>query len=183
MIKKYLLFSLTAIGLFTACSDDTKDPVLRLGAAPTITAPAPNAAYVLNENTPGEVFASVEWTAADFGYDAAITYRAEIDNAGNDFAEKVAIGATNGLIFDTYTMGQLNNLLLAKGLPFGFDNPLELRICADVGSDQAMLCSDAIPITVNPYQAEVIYPFLTVPGDYQDWNPADENYKVFSRKK
>jgi len=39
-----------------------------------------------------------------------------------------------------------------------------------------------VPIKVIPYQAEVIYPFLTVPGDYQDWNPGDENFKVFSRK-
>lgn len=182
MFKNYILFALTVIGLCTACDDGPNDPVLQLGAAPTITAPAPNTAYVLDENTPNAVVEVVTWTAADFGYDAAVTYRAMIDAAGNDFADAVTLGATNTLTFDSYTMGQLNNVLLAKGLPFGFDNPLELRICADVGSGVEQLCSEAIPITVNPYQAEVVYPFLTVPGDYQDWNPGDENYKVFSRK-
>jgi len=182
MLKKYILYTLLITVLFTACDDRQNDPVVRPLAAPTITSPPDGSSFLLVESTPDAVIGESAWTAADFGYDAAITYRIQIDVAGNDFSDFTQIGATTELSDNQYTMGQLNNVLLAKGLPFGFDNPLEFRICADVGSGVAQLCSDPISITVNPFQAEVIFPFLTVPGSYQDWNPADENFKVFSRK-
>ena len=184
-MKKYILSILTLAVLFTACKEKENDPVINLGATPTLTSPSAGSSFTLDETTADDLLPTATWTAADFGYQAGITYSVEIDAAGNNFAEAISLGSTTGLSLGELTQARLNNILLAKGLPFGFDNELELRVCARVSDLVDELCSEAIPVKVNPYQAEVIYPKLTIPGDYQlpdAWNPADENYSIFSRK-
>ena len=173
---------MTIAVLFTACKEKEIDPRINLGAAPVIMTPSAGASFVLDSNSLASIVTDVEWTAADFGYQAGITYSVEVDAKGNDFADPTLLGTSTTLSYEELTTGRLNNILLAKGLPFGFDNELEMRICATVSDLVDAICSDPIDVTMNPFPAEVIYPKLTVPGDYQDWNPADENFAVFSRK-
>lgn len=182
MIKKYIFTFLLAVVIFWGCEKQTVDTVIQLGASPTFTSPSSGAEFLLEEANASNVLADFEWTAADFGYQAGITYRLEFDVAGNSFAEPITLGVVNDLSVTDVTQGKINNILLAKGLPFGFANELEVRVCASVSDLVDQLCSDPLPIKVSPYQAEVVYPFLTLPGDYQGWDPEDENYKVFSRK-
>jgi hypothetical protein len=182
MIKQYTFSIFLALVLLWGCEEQTVETVLQLGASPTLTSPASGSEYTLAEANASEVLTTFEWTEADFGYQAGITYRLEFDVAGNGFAEPITLGVINGLSISDVTQGKINNILLAKGLPFGFANELEVRVCATVSDLVDELCSDPLPIKVSPYQAEVIYPFLTVPGDYQGWAPEDEDYKVFSRK-
>ena len=184
-MKKYILSILAIVILFTACKEKENDPVIRLGAVPVLTSPSAGTLFTLDETMADELLAGAAWTAADFGYEAGISYSFEIDAVGNDFAEAITLGTTTELSLGNLTQGKLNNILLAKGLPFGFDNDLEVRVCAKVSDLVSELCSEGVAIKVNPYQAEVIYPKLTVPGDYQlpdAWNPADENYAVYSRR-
>lgn len=181
-MKKIILSILAIAVLFTACKEKEIDPQINFGAAPVITTPTGGASYVLDSNSINNIVTTVEWTAADFGYQAGITYAVEVDLKGSDFADPTLLGTSTSLSYEELTTGRLNNILLAKGLPFGFDNELEMRICATVSDLVDAICSAPIDIQVNPFPAEVIYPKLTVPGDYQDWNPADENYAVFSRK-
>ncbi|MFK8009780.1 MAG: SusE domain-containing protein [Saprospiraceae bacterium] len=184
-MKKNILSILAIVVLFTACKEKENDPVIRLGAVPVLTAPSAGTLFTLDETMADELLAGAAWTAADFGYEAGINYSFEIDAAGNDFAEAITLGTTTELALEELTQGKLNNILLAKGLPFGFENDLEIRVCAKVSDLVDELCSAPVAIKVNPYQADVIYPKLTVPGDYQlpnAWDPADENYAVYSRK-
>ena len=184
-MKKYILSILAIAVLFTACKEKENDPVINLGAAPVLMSPSAGILFTLDETMADELLPVVVWTAADFGYEAGISYSLEIDAAGNNFADAITLGTTTKLLLDNLTQGKLNNILLAKGLPFGFDNELEIRVCAKVSDLVDELCSEAVAIKVNPYQAEVVYPKLTVPGDYQlpdAWSPADENYAVFSRR-
>ena len=184
-MKKNILSILTIAVLFTACKEKENDPVINLGAVPILTSPTAGTLFTLDETMAAELLPGAVWTAADFGYQAGITYTIEIDEIGKDFAEAITLGSTTELSLGELTVGKLNNILLAKGLPFGFENELELRICAKVSDLVDELCSAPVAITVNPYQAEVVYPKLTVPGDYQlptAWDPADENYAVYSRK-
>ena len=184
-MKKYILSILMIAVLFTACKEKENDPVINFGEAPVVTAPTAGTLFTLDETKADELLPGAAWTAADFGYNAAITYSIEIDAAGNNFADAISLGSTTELALGDLTQGRLNNILLAKGLPFGFENELELRVCASVSDLVDQLCSAAVPLKVNPYQAEVIYPKLTVPGDYQlpnAWDPGDENYSVYSRR-
>lgn len=184
-MKKYILSILALAVIFTACKEKENDPVIDLRTAPQITSPSAGALFTLDETQADELLPGATWTAADFGYQAAITYSFLIDAAGNNFADAISLGSTTELALGELTQGKLNNILLAKGLPFGFENDLEVRVCAKVSDLVEELCSDPIAIKVNPYQAEIIYPKLTVPGDYQlpnAWDPADENYAVYSRR-
>lgn len=184
-MKKYILSILAITIIFTACKEKENDPVINLGAVPVLTAPVAGTLFTLDETKADELLPGAAWTAADFGYQAGTTYRFEIDAAGNNFAEAFTLGTTTELSMGDLTQGKLNNILLAKGLPFGFENELEIRVCAKVSDLVDELCSEAVAIKINLYQAEVIYPKLTVPGDYQlpnAWDPADENYAVYSRK-
>lgn len=167
-----------------ACEDkeDTLGPFVNPGAGPTLTSPSAGTTYTLVEEDINNIITSFEWTAADFGYQAAINYTLEIDQAGNNFATGITLGSTTDLSLDDVTVGKVNAILLASGLPFGFPNEMEIRVCASVSNLVETLCSDGVALKINPYAAEIVYPKLTVPGDYQDWNPADDNYSVYSRK-
>lgn len=183
MLNKNTLSLLVALSvLFFACEEKTFDPVVELVTAPELTAPTTGTGFVLAEDAVEQNLTTFTWTAADFGYSAGITYRIEFDIVGNNFAEAITLGSSNDLSFTNLSIGKMNNILLAKGLPFGFDNELEVRVCASVSTQVETMCSEPITITVNPFAAEVEYPFLTVPGDYQGWNPADESRAIFSRR-
>ena len=179
-MKNYIILSFFLAFAMAACEDGTTDVVVNPTTAPVVTFPTAGTAYILTEANKEINIASATWTAADFGYQAAILYEIQLDAAGSDFNNTFTWTTTD--LSGTVTEGSLNNFLLAAGYPFSFDNPMQVRVCAKVSDRVASLCSDVVPITINPYQAEVVYPFLTVPGDYQGWNPADEAYKVFSRK-
>ncbi|MDB4443227.1 MAG: SusE domain-containing protein [Saprospiraceae bacterium] len=184
-MKQYIFSILGIVLFFIACNEKDQDPIINLGAVPVIINPASGTLFTLDETMADELLPGAAWTNADFGYQAGITYSLQIDAAGNDFAEAITLGVTSELSLEELTQGKLNNILLAKGLPFGFENELEIRVCAKVSDLVDELCSDAVSIKVNPYQAEVVYPKLTVPGDYQlpnAWDPSDENYSVYSRR-
>ncbi|MEN0002590.1 MAG: SusE domain-containing protein [Bacteroidota bacterium] len=183
MIKRNIMLGLLALTATWGCIDDARDPVVSLNTAPQLTTPSEGTSFDLVEDAAEAEVTTFEWTAADFGYQAAIQYSVEFDSKGNNFESAINLGSVNKeLILEGLTVGRLNNILLAKGLPFGFANELEVRVCAEVSDIVGVLCSDAVTITVSPYQADVIYPKLTVPGDYQGWDPADETRAVYSRK-
>jgi hypothetical protein len=137
----------------------------------------------LEEDLSDELLETFAWSAADFGFPTEITYRLQVDVAGNDFANAQNIGSTTKLSFEEMTAAVLNNAMVSLTAIPGIENAIELRVCASVNDAVEILCSEGVAITVNPYEAEIIYPFLTVPGSYQvnTWTPEDTNYKVISR--
>jgi len=174
-----VLFCLFTIG---ACSDQAIDPIVRPTAAPQLTSPAADTEFVLIEAEADNNVADFAWTAADFGYDAGINYTLQIDIAGNDFVDLTTLGNTSELTFSDLSVGKLNNILLASGLPAEFANPLELRVCASVSNLVDPLCSDVVSIKVSPFPAEVEFPVIGVPGQYQGWLETDMETVIFSRK-
>jgi hypothetical protein len=183
MIRNKIILGLMALLVLWGCEDKTYDPVVSLDGAPALTSPADGASFTLLEEEADNLFAAIEWTSANFGYPAGISYTVQLDEDGNDFASPITLGTVNGdNVLDGLTVGRINNILLARGLPFGFDNPLELRVCAEVADGVAAQCSNVVDITISPYQTVVEYPLLTVPGDYQGWDPANEATAIYSRK-
>jgi len=182
MRKQYLLLSLLAL-LVWGCSEDEFGPVLSLGDKPGLTSPAANASYVITEAIVDDVMATFTWTAADFGYEAGIDYDVQIDKAGNNFAAPVSLGPIiKGGLSMAVTNGRINGILLAKDLPAGVENTMEVRVVASVSSEVEKLISPTLSIKVNPFLQEIDYPKLQVPGSYQGWNPADVTTVIYSVK-
>ncbi|MEL6986425.1 MAG: SusE domain-containing protein [Bacteroidota bacterium] len=176
-----LLIGFIVLALFS-CDERSFDPVFELKNAPSITSPDAGTNFILDETMAESNITQFAWTAADFGFNGAVTYTLEYDIVGNNFASPLSLGTTNQLAFEDISNGKFNNILLASGRPFGVASNLEIRVCGSVSNTTENLCSEGVPINVTPYRAEVVYPTLQVPGSYQDWDPADEATSIYSRQ-
>ncbi|NOU60359.1 SusE domain-containing protein [Marinifilum caeruleilacunae] len=174
----FLLIAVFGMFILNSCSDEDFDPVVEVTSTPTISAPASGASYVLTEANAAEVFETFTWSAADFGFQAATSYAVQIDNAGNGFADALTIGSTNELTF-SLTNGDMNQKLLAFGVPYGAPASMEMRVVASISDLVDQVVSETIAFTVTPYEVVIVYPSLYVPGNYQaasgysagDWSP------------
>ncbi len=178
MLKKYLLFTLLATLVFWSCEDEIDGPFLALGDAPTFTAPSGLASVVITEDNISDVFADFEWTAASFGFDAGINYLLEIDVAGNSFAEATPLGPVVNELKQTITNDKVNNIMLSAGL--STTSTMEIRVVASVSDDVEKLISAPLSIEVTPFEQEIDYPKLGVPGSYQGWDETNESTVIYS---
>ncbi len=186
MQKTYIfLLSIFALG-FYGCTDsaggslDEVGPIVRLGAPPSITGPNGGTSFVFVEEEEMVALPSITWTEADFGFSAAVTYDVQIDVAGNNFANPLSLGLSNGLSLDGLTVGELNNFLFAQGFPELEPIDMEIRLVATISEEVDPLISSAVPLTFTLYEVIIIFPQLHLPGDYQEWDPSTDVHIIFS---
>lgn len=183
MFKQHISFAFAAILLcFTACDKETFDPVLRLGEASAISAPADGTSFVIAEGTGEQEFAAFSWSAADFGFPSGASYSVEMDLAGNNFATPTAIVPAANALTASVKNSKVNSFLIGRGISGGTQQAVEVRVKAAVGqaADNNVLYSSPITLNVTPFEAAIEYPKLYVPGAYQGWNPADEETVIYS---
>lgn len=158
---------------FSACDDETFDPVLQLGAPAAIASPTNGASFVIAEGTEDNEMAAFSWSAADFGVSTQVNYTLEADLAGNNFGDPQVLVPSQSTTSASVTNGTANNLLIGLGIAGGVAQDIEVRVRALVGraADGNELISAPITLNVTPFEAEVVYPQLWVPGNYQGWDP------------
>ncbi|MEL7160252.1 MAG: SusE domain-containing protein [Bacteroidota bacterium] len=174
MTKQPILWFLAVLLLsFTACEEETFDPVLRLGDAASLTAPSAGTAFTIAEGSQDATLATFTWTAADFGVATGVNYSVEADLAGNNFAEPERLVPSVNATEATITNGTVNNFLIERGIAGGVAQDIEVRVVAAVGrsEDGNVLTSAPVTLNVTPFEAEVVYPQLWIPGNYQGWDP------------
>jgi len=174
MLKQHFLFALAAILLcFTACEEESFDPVLTLGAAPAVSAPADGTSFVIEEGTGDDAFATFSWSAADFGFPAGASYTVEMALAGTDFADAESLVPAVNALAATVKNNAVNNYLINSGIAGGVSQDVQVRVKASVGesADNNVLISSPITLNVTPFAAEVVYPQIYVPGNHQGWDP------------
>lgn len=184
MLKKILFFpGLLALLLFTACEPkDELTPVLLIGPAPAISSPAAGTNLVLEEANADNVMPDFTWSAADYGFQAAVNYSLQMAKAGTEFADPILIGTTKTTQISGMTVGEFNAILIANGIADGVAAPLELRVKAEVNPKVDPVYSATLAMDVTPYKVVVIYPQLQVPGSYQGWAPEDSSTAIYSRR-
>ncbi|NJC26183.1 SusE domain-containing protein [Neolewinella antarctica] len=177
MLKQsvYLLAALLVFG-FSACADESADPVLRLGSDVSIVEPSDGANYVITEDNLDTETLTFSWGAADFGVPTAINYTLEADLADNDFADPVNLVPT--LTGTTASVGYkaLNSLLINREIAAGTATSIEVRVRAVVGKveDNNQSVSPPLSIVVTPFAAAQEFPKFFVPGAYQNWMPGSD---------
>ena len=186
-MKKILSIALFAALLIGACTEKDKEPILTPGNPPLIVSPAGGTTFTLTESTAADIFKVFEWTAADFGFEAGVSYTLELDKAGNNFADAVTVGSVNKLSLGTITNEKINTILLTKDLPGDEFSNVEFRVVARLSSDPSLpvLTSPAITLQIRPYVVNIVYPQLQVPGSYQTpgaWDPTNNNTVIFSAR-
>ncbi|SNS26307.1 protein of unknown function [Belliella buryatensis] len=120
-------------------------------------------------------------SSADFGVSVSeVTYTIQIDAAGNNFAAPVAVGSSPTTTVEV-NIDELNRRAVAKGLEAEVAGNIEFRVSASTTrAGLPTVNGDAVTISITPYSTEVELPFLRVPGDYQGWNPGNDNTIIYS---
>ena len=172
-LKNSFLLLISSGVLLSSCVKEEAEAYLNPGAAPmfnstitTIVLLQPNAA-----NTAG----TFSWSAADFGFKAAITYSIQFCKAGTNFAASSTTEVNMGaLLSKTFTVGDFNAKMLDI-MPYGAATGVHARVKADVGSGVTPIYSNVITnLVVTAYRDIINYSFpqaLFIAGNYQGWDP------------
>ncbi len=179
-MRRLAYIAFAGILILASCTKAELGPVISENpTAPTLTAPASGTNLVFTEATANDNV-TFSWTAADFGFAAAVTYTVQYDKAGNDFKAPVTIVSSSALTASV-PAGDLNTAFLGAEFAFGEVTGIELRVKATISEAIADVFSPVLSIGVNPYEVVVVYPQLQVPGAYQGWSPQDNNTVIFSK--
>jgi starch-binding outer membrane protein SusE/F len=176
-----IIFLIGLVGLFSCKKDETK-AVLKTPTASNLTVAGGDSLALLKTNADSSI--TYHWTAANFGLSLVVTYTLQVDKQGNDFKDAVSLGTVTAKTSLTLLTSEFNNKLLT--MEFNPDEPvamdLEYRVQATVSNDVDPANSAAVKQVVSPYYVKIIYPVLFVPGNYQNWNPADSTTAIPSVK-
>jgi hypothetical protein len=171
--KSSLLLLIASATLLTSCvKQDLKAYLNPSGSMQFNT--TINTVTLLQANAAGTA-GSFTWTAADFGYKAAVTYSIQFCKAGTNFATSSTTEINMGAALSkTFTVQEFNAKMLDI-MPFGIATGVHARVKADVGSGVPFQYSNTITnITVTAYRDIINYGFpqaLFIAGNYQGWDP------------
>ncbi|QNE41722.1 SusF/SusE family outer membrane protein [Hymenobacter sp. NBH84] len=153
----------------TACEKDEDRAVISSNGGPTLTASSTALGALSADNAAKEAVV-FNWTNADYGYPAAVTYTLQLDVKGNNF--KSPSEFTTTATKRAFTVAELNSTLLALGIAPGSTGQLDARVLSNVSSNTTYAQQSGVTsVTAMPYLSIIAYPSLYVPGKYQDWAP------------
>lgn len=178
MKKIFILFSLLAVGFFSACEDDDNAPVAAIQELPVLISPTSATNVVITAETVNNIVQTFIWSPADFGFPTQVNYTVEIAVANTNFADAVALGTTTNTFLEVSGV-QLNQLLLSMGFVPGEPAGLDTRVTAALENETFKTApTETVTFTVTPFTTEVILQKIYVPGSYQaasgwvsDWTP------------
>lgn len=144
-------------------------------------------APVLNDFTPAitelteaqaaETYATVQFTAADYGVASSINYTLYASVAGTDFAKEKQVGmpVTSPKAEIKVTVLDVNKVLTSLNCVPGTEVELDFRVKAEwmgekVPVDGSALYSNAVQASAVPYNMEKTYDPVWVIGDYCGWS-------------
>lgn len=159
--------------LMWACESYEMPPIIQqTGAA--ISSPSNGGNLVLT-NEQAAAQDSLEFTigTADFGTSGEVTHSLQMDVAGANFAAPVSFGSTTSNIIKV-GVEELNDALIGKGLTPLEAATVEFRVRSSINRSLSPITGEVITLSITPYDGDVAFPVLYLPGDYQGWNPGNE---------
>jgi len=176
----FIYILLAGLMIMASCKKEELGPVLDQVTPATLTTPTAGSTIVLAEDQADQMV-SFSWTAADYGFQAAVTYTVQIDKAGNNFASALELFKTTELT-KSVSVASLNNMLIANGYPDGVATNVDIRIVCSVSEYVDAVYSEVVALGMQPYMVVVDYPYIYVPGSYQGWDPSNETTIIYSLK-
>lgn len=162
---------IVGLSLLFSCEEFEEGPVLDYDktTAPTLQG-LDQQSYVLDSAQANEILVTFTWSEADFGVDLEKSYSLQMDFAGNNFADPSELVNTQDDSV-SFTVADMNNRLLIMGVAPGEEKALQFRVSAYVNQYTDTLHSEALEVTMQPYEVVIDYPEIYVPGAYQGWSP------------
>lgn len=178
---KYIFFVvlMAGTGLFNACDDDTEliyDPDSAI--LPELTSPSSSSElYYTQDEADSSV--SFSWSAADPGISLEIEYSVEVC-ASDTFATVVDIVDETNDLEEDVSFSTINSALITLGYTADESATAYFRVVASVGDYADDMVSDIVEFDITPYETDIDYPEIYVPGEYQSWTPGDDNGILYS---
>ncbi len=167
-----------ALLLGWACTDEIETFISDNPSAPTMTNPADGDVIILEQEAGGENI-TFSFSPADYGYSAAVNYTVQLAEAGTSFANPLEIGPASGTSIST-TQASLNQRLITRGYAADEEILMDVRVKSSVGDAVAPVYSETTTLRITPYAEALTFSRMYVPGDYQGWDPSNENTVIFS---
>lgn len=173
-LKSSLLLLIASATVLNSCVKNDIKAYLNPGTAPMLNTTI-NTLTLLQANAASNA-GSFTWTAADFGYKAAITYSIQFSKGGTNFASASTTDLVIGSqLSKTITVGDLN-AKMQEIITDGIATQVQARVKADVGSGVTPIYSNVVTMTVTSYLDIVSYGFpdaLNIAGNGQSpqWDP------------
>lgn len=159
---------------FSSCEKDEVRTVLTTGSAPTLQSSVTS--LVLLQSNANNDAVKFTYTAATFGFDAAVTYVLQISKGGTSFASAstTEVGLSNKAPLEkSFKVVDFNRELL-KIINYGTATPVEVRVKATVAAAAPASYSNVVTITATAYRDLITYAYpnaINVAGNFQGWNP------------
>jgi len=167
IFTKSLAIGSIALLMLASCKKDETKVVATNGKAGALQ--ASSSSIVLTKAELNNTAVTFNFTAADFGYKAAITNTLQIDAKSDNFASPKEYVVAAGKLTQSFTTLDFNALMLALGLPTGSASDVSVRIKSQLSAGMAPVYSNTMAISVTPFS---LVTYAYVPGAYQGWNPA-----------
>lgn len=133
-----------------SCKKDETQAMLANNATPQLTASATTATITRNNTSPAVTYS---WTAADFNYQAAVTYTLQFAKAGTNFAKTTDYNVGNALS-KSFNVTELNDVYNALDCTLtSVPTALDVRVKSSVGDVVSPQLSSAKAMTATPYLA------------------------------
>lgn len=156
-IKFFIALCIASMA-FASCKKDMANTKMTDGVPSTVSlSPAD---IVLTAATAADTVQTISWTAADYGYSAAVKYTVEIAKAGTNFAGAAIVNAGSAKSIK-YIGAVLNDLAIGFGISPNSTGTLDIRVKSSL-SDSVFKYSSVAPLTVKTYQVD--FPALLVKG-------------------
>jgi starch-binding outer membrane protein SusE/F len=170
-MKKIQSILLFIVGIFfvVSCGKVDTEPQLFLKEVPTVSSPAATKTYILTEANASLVAENYVWSAADFGFPAAITYTLQFALAGKSFASPINVVSSGNKSF-TFKVGDLNQLMLAQSFKGGQQYALEGRVKATVSDYALPQYSATFTFNVVPYEMKLPPIYLVGDATLNAWD-------------
>ncbi len=176
-MKKYFVVILL-MGLLFSFSCKKEEKTVLGEVTPPVLSSSATGSIILSEADSAQVFSDFTWTEAKTDVDIVKYYALTADKVGNNFADAHTFYLGDALSYNI-TVKDLNGILAAEGYEPGVEHAIEFRVSVVI-SGMEPVHSNLIQMKLTPYEVQINYPFIYVPGEYQGWKPENATTVLYS---
>lgn len=163
-LLRYISPALLSVAMFISCNE--MDSVVASDEPKPATITTFDSQIEITESNVNEKLI-FEWSAADFGYSASVTYSLCGVMEGG---EPGVISTVNSTRLEI-TRKDFNRAILGVGAKGNKQNDVLLYVEASISDATPKSRSGAVSVVVTPFRVDFA-PVLYVPGSHQGWSPA-----------
>lgn len=169
--------ALSSVGLLMLSACKKNEPLVTSngGKAGTLTATATTLPLDKTRLTDTTTVIQFNFTAANYGYSAAITNTLQIDLPGDNWKNPTSATLGAKVYSQGYSTAAFNALLLKLGVPAGTATPIQVRIAHSISSGITPVYSNVVDMNVTAFN---LTSYVYVPGAYEGWSnpgPAEDS--------